>query len=78
MCSPNRHWGCSGHVPDALSTASTAIFPLPLPTPDIKHAEMAKMANLVLKIEGDDGEPEQGWAAWIAKPDKLFGASVIQ
>jgi hypothetical protein len=39
---------------------------------------MAKMANLVLKIEGDDGEPEQGWAAWIAKPDKLFGASVIQ
>jgi hypothetical protein len=34
---------------------------------------MAKMANLVMAVTGDDGEPEQGWAAWLAQPDKLFG-----
>ena len=37
---------------------------------------MAKLANLVLKIEGDDGEPEKGWDAWMGQENKLLGESL--
>jgi hypothetical protein len=37
---------------------------------------MAKMSNLVIKIDDDDGEPEKGWDAWMEKPSKLFGTCI--
>merc|ERR1719181_1532597 len=33
---------------------------------------MAKLANLVVKIEGDDGEPEKGWDSWMGTENKLL------